>query len=180
MSEIRYIWLVDRQPAQARYTCLSNISSSIEVSMELKPAFSASDWIEENFGSGYPYGYATSYSSWGGSLDDSVNLPDGAQRVEKLQLPEPCPIPLLVALVLSDGDVSFCSCVGYEGDRELLPGDVADQTLEEIYNPEKTRNLWLNSPEVPDFCRNYSFYRPFSDLKSNENILECPLAVVGG
>lgn len=41
MSATRYIRLVDGQPTQARYTCLSNVTSSIEVSMELEPALSA-------------------------------------------------------------------------------------------------------------------------------------------
>jgi hypothetical protein len=43
MSETRYIRLVDRQPTQAGYTGLSNVSSSIEVSMELESTSAASE-----------------------------------------------------------------------------------------------------------------------------------------
>ena len=41
MSETRHIWLVDRQPAQASDTGLNNVTSSIEVSMELKSTSAA-------------------------------------------------------------------------------------------------------------------------------------------
>lgn len=138
------------------------------------------NWIEENFGSIYPYGYTTTYSNWGGSLDESVILPGDAQWTKKIQSSEPCLIPLLAAQILSNGDVSFCPCADYEGDHELLLGNIADQTLGEIYNSNKTRNLWLNSPKIPDICKNCSFYRPLSDLKNNEHVLEYPLDMVGG
>lgn len=137
-------------------------------------------WIEENFGSSYPYSYTTSYSNWGGSLDDSVNLPGDAQWTKKILSTEPCLIPLSAAQIFSNGDVSFCPCADYEGDRELLLGNIAVQTLGEIYNSEKTRNLWLNFPKIPDICKNCSFYRPLSGLKNNGNILEYPLDLIGG
>jgi hypothetical protein len=38
MLKTRHIWLVDRQPAQTRYTGLSDISRSIKIGMEFKPA----------------------------------------------------------------------------------------------------------------------------------------------
>lgn len=38
MSETRYDWLVDGQPAQNRYTVLGDVTGSIEVSMEFKTA----------------------------------------------------------------------------------------------------------------------------------------------
>jgi len=137
-------------------------------------------WIEENFGLSYPHSSTTSYSNWGGSLDDSEILPGDAQWTKKIQSSEPCLIPLLAAQIFSNGDVSFCACADYEGDRELLLGNIADKTFGEIYNSDKTRNLWLNSPKIPDICKNCSFYRPLSDLKSNEHILEYPLDMVGG
>ncbi len=43
MSETRYIRLVDRQPAQTGYTGLSDITGSIEVSMEFKSTGSAQE-----------------------------------------------------------------------------------------------------------------------------------------
>jgi len=43
MSKTRYIRLVDRQPTQTGYTGVGNVASSIEVSMDLKTAFSASE-----------------------------------------------------------------------------------------------------------------------------------------
>lgn len=43
MSKTRYIRLVDRQPTQARYTRLSDVTRSIEVSMEFKPTFAATE-----------------------------------------------------------------------------------------------------------------------------------------
>jgi radical SAM protein with 4Fe4S-binding SPASM domain len=137
-------------------------------------------WIEENFGSSYPYSCTTTYSNWGGSLDESSDLPGDAQWAKKIQCAEPCLIPLLAAQVFSNGDVSFCPCADYEGDRELLLGNIATRTLGEIYNSDRTKNLWLNYPKVPDFCKNCSFYRPLSDLKENEHILEHPLDLVGG
>lgn len=39
MSETRYIWPVDRRPAQNRYTVLGNVTGSIEISMDFKPTF---------------------------------------------------------------------------------------------------------------------------------------------
>lgn len=43
MSETRYIRLVDRQPTQASYTGLSDVTRSIEVGMEFKPTGSAEE-----------------------------------------------------------------------------------------------------------------------------------------
>jgi site-specific DNA-methyltransferase (adenine-specific) len=50
MSETRYDWLVDGQPAQARYTGLGDVTGSIEVSMEFKPAGTAKELEESQKG----------------------------------------------------------------------------------------------------------------------------------
>lgn len=43
MSETRYDRLVDGQPAQARYTCLGDVTGGIEIGMDMEPTGSASE-----------------------------------------------------------------------------------------------------------------------------------------
>jgi radical SAM protein with 4Fe4S-binding SPASM domain len=137
-------------------------------------------WFEDNFGKIYPYSYTNMYSNWGCSLDHLVILPWDASWNKKDESDEPCLIPLLGMQIFPNGDVSFCACADFECNPELYLGNIIINSLGEIYNSEKTKNLWHNLPKVPDICKNCSFYKPISDLKNNENIFESPLDMVGG
>lgn len=136
------------------------------------------NWMQEHFGSIYPYSSTVTYSNWGGALDDSKLLPWDAEWTKKIESVEPCLLPLLAVQVFSNGDVSFCPCADYDGVRELSLGNITTKTLEELYNSERVRDLWNNIPDTPLFCKGCSFYRPLSDI--NEHIFENPLDVVGG
>lgn len=138
------------------------------------------NWMQDNFGSIYPYNSTITYSNWGGAIDDSKKLPWNAEWTKKIESSEPCLLPLLAIQVFSNGDVSFCACADYDGDEELSLGNITKHTLEELFNSERVRDLWNSTSDIPLFCKECTFYRPLSYIKDNEHILENPLHMVGG
>jgi radical SAM protein with 4Fe4S-binding SPASM domain len=135
-------------------------------------------WIHSHLGQDIPFSQTRQYSNWG-MLDTSKSLPFDASWLAAERHKEPCLIPLSAMQVFSNGMISFCPCDDFENDKDLCLGDVNNQSLSEIYNSEKSRQLWSFENE-PDFCKKCSFYQPLSSLNEKQWMFDNPLGFIGG
>lgn len=117
------------------------------------------------------------YANFSG-LDTSKALPFGATWNTLQPTKTQCMIPLLAVQVSSNGEVSFCPCVGARED--LILGNISRNTLLEIYNSSKTRALWEWSKYgIPKSCAACSFYVPIEHLGQDPSIIDDPFKMAG-
>ncbi len=136
-------------------------------------------WIQENFGVSIEFAFTYQYSNWG-ILDTTTKLPYDAEWIEPIEIKSPCLIPLVACQVFANGDVSFCHCDDFNINEELRLGNVQDASLLAIYNSNKTKALWNFEKNIPDFCRNCSFYKPIVDIEKYGYIFDNPSEFIGG
>jgi radical SAM protein with 4Fe4S-binding SPASM domain len=136
-------------------------------------------WINDCFGILIKFGYTWEYSNWS-VLDSKTTLPYDAKWLLAPENRKQCAIPLVACQIFSNGDVSFCHCSDFNIDSELLLGSVNDNSLLEIYNSEKTRNLWQFNKNIPEFCLKCSFYKPIEYLNEHEYAFDNPTEFIGG
>jgi radical SAM protein with 4Fe4S-binding SPASM domain len=121
-----------------------------------------------------------SYSNWG-VFDISVALPGDARWREAPGEKDQCLIPLLGCQVFWDGNVSFCPCDDYDEAESLHLGNLHNQSLAELYNSRRARDLWnWRQAGMPEFCRKCSFYQPLTNVRMAGDIFEDPLILAGG
>ena len=137
-------------------------------------------WLLENFGALIPYTGTNRFANWGAAMDTTSGLPFSAEWLEEKTNRSQCLIPLVACQVFADGGVSFCHCDDYDATEELSLGNIAENTLIDLYNSEKARSLWDFEHRVPDFCRKCSFHIPLSELPRYESAFENPLDFIGG
>jgi radical SAM protein with 4Fe4S-binding SPASM domain len=68
-------------------------------------------------------------------------------------------------MVYSNGKVGACDCVDFEATSELILGNIADTSLEEMWNGEhlqRIRSDWRAGTKIPKVCSNCHMYRPSS------------------
>lgn len=100
------------------------------------------------------------YADWS-VLDSSKKLPFDATWMSERNNTEQCLIPLMGMGVSSNGKVTFCPCANFDQTKELIVGDIRENTLLEIYNSDQVYRLW-NWEEfgVPNFCKHCKFHLP--------------------
>jgi radical SAM protein with 4Fe4S-binding SPASM domain len=73
----------------------------------------------------------------------------------------PCRLLYQAPVVYSNGNVGACSCRDFEANSELILGNVAAHTLEQLWNGEKLARLrseWLHRNRVPNTCQTCRHY----------------------
>ena len=112
------------------------------------------------------------------TLDTSRPLPFGASWSESSATKSQCLVPLLAVQVSSNGDVAFCPCVGALDD--LIMGNIAKNTLLEIYNSPRARELWnWKRCGIPKSCAGCSFYIPLDKIRDDPSIIDNPFKLAG-
>ncbi len=106
--------------------------------------------------------YLDVYDAWGG-LIKKEDVPEGTALDEPLPIEEkirsPCFELYRRVQVLADGSVGACVCVDLEG--EIKIGDIAEQTLDEIWHGDELasyRSDWVEG-KLPKVCRNCTRYQ---------------------
>lgn len=126
------------------------------------------------------YGSVRDYANWS-VMDTSKALPFGARWMSTPNNQRQCAIPLFACQVLVNGSVSFCSCPNFDDDKQLSLGNVADKSLLDILNGERSESLWNWAEEgVPNFCRTCSFHAPIDVMPDLEFIYGDPVRQIGG
>lgn len=140
-------------------------------------------WVRENFGEGLSFGKMRTYSNWAGAIEDDIALPFQGVMVKKSKNDSLCIMPLVACQVYSNGDVSFCPCADYNGDKELHLGNLKESSLKDVYNSQKTKLLWTAEQmgRTPEICLCCTFHWPLSRLTAgHEYLFEDPLRFIGG
>jgi len=73
----------------------------------------------------------------------------------------PCRLLYSGLMVYSNGNVGACSCRDFEASSELILGNVANETLDEMWEGKKLaglRSAWLTKNQVPDICKSCRHY----------------------
>ena len=136
-------------------------------------------WIFDNFEIEIPFASTNHYANWG-VLDTKNRLPFDASWIEAKKVTNQCMIPLVACQVFVNGSVSFCPCDDFDSIDELHLGSIQNNTLLEIYNSSRTKELWNFKQQVPQFCEKCSFFKPITELKENEYMYENPHYFIGG
>ena len=135
-----------------------------------------SDWIKKNFGrDDIPYGYTYAYTNWRGALNDP--LPFEGKWQKRIQGKSHCLMPLVEAAVYSNGDVTYCPCTEFDIIDEFKLGNVDDQSLGEIFNSDKNKELWTNLPKT---CLSCSNYHPITQPSQIMSAFQDPINLIGG
>jgi MoaA/NifB/PqqE/SkfB family radical SAM enzyme len=124
----------------------------------------------------------TDYANWG--IYDATNRPlpgDAKWFASKNQHSRPqCMIPIFACIVYSGGNVSFCPCDNFNDVEELRLGNIREQTLPQLYNSPRARELWnWKRHGTPEFCKACSFHIGFDLISADPEILMNPHKVVG-
>lgn len=136
-------------------------------------------WISDNFGIDLAFSSTTQYANWG-VIDTDIKLPFQATWSTNRDSKKQCLIPLVACQVFVNGEVSFCPCDDFDNDEELHLGSIHNDTLINIYNTNKTKELWNFEEKVPEFCKKCSFYKPLDTIKEHDYIFENPVYFIGG
>lgn len=138
------------------------------------------EWCISNIGIEVGFSFTYNYCNWS-VLDTNKKLPYDATWLNREKgTTKQCLIPLIALQVYSDGNVSFCPCDDFNNDEELCIGNINNNTLIEIYNSEKTMNLWDFNSKVPSFCQKCTFFKPLSDLANHQLFFNDPIHFIGG
>ena len=73
----------------------------------------------------------------------------------------PCRLLYGGLMLYSNGNVGACSCRDFEANSELILGNVADESLPEMWDGEKLasiRSNWLKKNKVPEICKSCRHY----------------------
>jgi radical SAM protein with 4Fe4S-binding SPASM domain len=137
-------------------------------------------WILSNFCAEIGFDHMRTYNNWGDILDTTKPLPFDGEWKKVQENKSQCLIPLIAYQVFADGNVSFCPCCDFDCNDELHIGNIKDNSLANIYNSQKTQDLWNFKEKMPAFCRKCSFHIPLDDLTKFEFIFENPYPLIGG
>jgi hypothetical protein len=111
--------------------------------------------------------HLSSYGNIGGLVKSDeakgVSIADGSRMAKN----ETCVFPLLMLSVLSDGLVTACGCVDFNGDS-LIVGGARTDTISECWRSERMKNILNSFPKgTPvDLCRQCSLYRGITHFAS--------------
>lgn len=133
-------------------------------------------WIKSSFGIDIPYGYTYTYMNWNGALSENDTLPYNGKWSERTPVSSYCMLPLITAIVYSNGDVSYCPCNDFDISEEFRLGSIKDNSLNEIFNSEKNILLWK---DVPKRCLNCSSHRPMDRICQNTRVFVDPVSHIG-
>jgi MoaA/NifB/PqqE/SkfB family radical SAM enzyme len=132
------------------------------------------DWLQKNLGTAdLPFGYTYTYTNWRGAFSDP--LPFEGKWQERAQGKCHCIMPLIEGVVYSNGDVSYCPCTEFDIIEEFKLGNIDDQSLSDIFNSDKNRDLWSNLPKT---CLTCSYYHPITQLPLSA--FQDPVSLIGG
>ena len=145
--------------------------------LKKRPLDDVQKWIEDNFHVKLAFGWAEKYANWGNSLNTHQPLPFDGQWYEDRINTEQCLLPILAMLVFVNGDVSFCPCCDYNGNKELHIGNIKMNNLIDMYSSRKTCLLWKFDRCMPDICRQCTFHVPFSTLENWKSVFENPVGI---
>ena len=135
------------------------------------------DWIKTNFGMDIPHGHTYTYMNWNGALDERNPLPWEGKWRKRTKGDSHCITPMILGMVYSNGDVSYCPCNDFDICEEFNLGNIKDKSLSDIFNSEKNIVMWRNLPKK---CLSCSSYRPIANLCNYFDLFEDPVKYIGG
>ena len=108
------------------------------------------------------FSFLQSYDNWGGLVSSKDLL--GIQTLKRPPKVKKYPCrELKTVSILPNGNIRLCGCRCLETmNDELVIGNIKDTSLKELGNNKKWKKLMegFKDGEMPDVCRNCSFYRP--------------------
>jgi radical SAM protein with 4Fe4S-binding SPASM domain len=122
--------------------------------------------------------YLEVYDAWGGRIKKE-DVPEGTSLDEPIPLADKAKSPCFEMYrrlhILADGNVGACVCVDLES--EIKVGNVAKQTLDEIWNGDRLRTYrsnWTdgNMPEVCKSCTRYQAVDQFIEENRKRVIVD--------
>ncbi len=129
------------------------------------------EFLKRLCGQVFPFTEISHYANWGNSI--SGQLPGDAAFLPDRVNVSLCALLLVAMQVYWDGRVSSCACCDYDVCDELFLGEVQKQSLLEIFNSERSRQVWTRheSGVLPKICRNCTFHVPIDDLHPDHLIV---------
>jgi radical SAM protein with 4Fe4S-binding SPASM domain len=135
---------------------------NVESFQEVKQLADRVDWAFQNF------------DSWSGRIKQS-DLPEQM----KLRRPAPafikkripCGMLWSAPMVLVDGSVTACGCRDVNADSDLILGNARDATVQDLWQSsrlKKIREDWFAGRNMPDICRDCTFWHPYSKFMLRE------------
>jgi len=160
-------------------------TQTCEIVMGFRLAFDQSQeqlqaWAEQNFGRSFPFGSTSTYANWGNSMSGA--LPGKARWVESRENSTTCVLLPLALMIYWDGRVSACACCDYDASDELFLGNVANESLTEIFNGARNRRVWQDHEEekLPGICKKCTFHIPLSTVGKDHPIVGKVTDFIGG
>ena len=137
-------------------------------------------WVQHQLGRSFPLGSTSSYANWGNSI--SGVLPGNARWMESRENAATCAMLPLALMIYWDGRVSACACCDYDASQELFLGNVANESLTEIFNGACSRKVWEahESRSLPAICKNCTFHVPLSAVHKEHPIVGKVTDFIGG
>jgi radical SAM protein with 4Fe4S-binding SPASM domain len=125
-------------------------------------------------------GVTSTYCNWGNAMRG--HLPGDARWAPDRENHTPCVLLAIALQVYHDGRVSACACCDFDASAELTLGNVSDSTLVELFNGEKSAQIWRAHQlgDMPNICRNCTFHSPMLNLTPAHPVLSNIMDVVGG
>jgi len=135
-------------------------------------------WIKRNLGNEFFYAYTNTYMNWNGAIEEKGIINYEGRWQKRVEGDSLCLLPMILALVYSNGDVSYCPCNDYDICEEFRLGNVGDESLKELFNSKKNRELWRT---LPSRCLTCTAYAPMIKiLEEDADVFDDPLKYVGG
>ena len=112
--------------------------------------------------------YQYNFDSWSGKIKQSDLL--GLMKLKESE-PKSEPCSMFYAdgpTVLWNGDVTVCGCRDFDGNSELILGNIMENSLVDLWRGEKLEKLRkdFGRGEVPDICKDCSHYNSVKTLKT--------------
>jgi len=119
-----------------------------------------------------------SYANYG-FFDTTVPLPSDATWAQLPITKGNCAIPLLAPSILTNGDVSLCSCRDIS--TEIPLGNIHQTSLKDILESEEYLKFWdWDRYGIPDCCKDCSFYFSLYKMPTDLEIIKNAYAYFNG
>jgi len=100
------------------------------------------------------------YDDWGGVVRQD-DLQNEMRLLPPINKNGPCKLLAFYPKVLVNGTITACGCRDYNGDSELILGNIKENSLFEIWSNGKLVNIYnrFKNKNYPDICKNCNQYR---------------------
>lgn len=110
------------------------------------------------------------YDDWGGIIKQT-DLSNEMKIIPHIDKSGPCKLLAFYPKVLVDGTVTACGCRDYNGDSELVLGNIKENSLFEIWTNGKVDQIYnrFYTKNYPQICRNCNQYRSINHFLASKS-----------